>query len=148
MNNYTQQYYSPMMPNYGYQPYQPMQQNLQQMPKQQEQNFKTTPLQGKSVDGIDVVKAMDIPLDGSISYFPITDGSAIVTKQLQPDGTSKTVIYKPQKETEIKKPKYVTDEELEEAIKNIDNDDIRDELKIIKKQIKNILTNIEEKGMI
>ena len=46
-------------------------------------------LNGKSVDSLDVVKAMDIPLDGSISYFPLTDGSAIVSKQLQNDGTSK-----------------------------------------------------------
>ena len=36
-------------------------------------------LQGKSVESIDVVKAMDIPLDGSISYFPLTDGSAILS---------------------------------------------------------------------
>ena len=38
-------------------------------------------LLGKSVESIDVVKAMDIPLDGSTSYFPLTDGSAIVTKK-------------------------------------------------------------------
>ena len=45
-------------------------------------------LQGKTVDNIEVVKATDIPLDGSVSYFPLVDGSSIITKQLQADGTS------------------------------------------------------------
>ena len=52
-------------------------------------------LNGKQVDSIDTVKSMDIPLDGSISYFPLANGSAIVTKQLQQDGTSKITIYEP-----------------------------------------------------
>lgn len=64
-----------------------------QMYNQDQQNSiyrQSTPqgLQGKVVDNIEVVKAMDIPLDGSTSYFAIADGSAIVTKQLQQDGTS------------------------------------------------------------
>lgn len=46
-------------------------------------NMRFNNLQGKSIDNLEVVKAMDIPLDGSISYFPLVDGSAIVTKQLQ-----------------------------------------------------------------
>lgn len=50
-------------------------------------------IQGKAVDSIDVVKAMDVPLDGSVTYFPKTDGSAIFTKQLLADGTSKINIY-------------------------------------------------------
>ena len=37
-------------------------------------------LLGKLVDSVDVVKAIDIPLDGSISYFPLTNGTAIITK--------------------------------------------------------------------
>lgn len=35
-------------------------------------------LNGKQVDSVEVVKALDIPLDGSISYFPLTNGSAII----------------------------------------------------------------------
>ena len=59
------------------------------------QNMGNNPmiLQGKAVDSIDVVKAMDVPLDGSITYFPKTDGTTIFTKQLQPNGTSKVNIY-------------------------------------------------------
>ena len=86
-----------MYNNYGYNPYYPQQkfQNIEQ-PNQQPmmttyqppmQLAKPTTLLGKAVESIDVVKATDIPLDGSISYFPLTDGSAIVSKQLQTDGT-------------------------------------------------------------
>ena len=94
--NYNQ-YYQPQMrvgqPIQTVQQIQPMQQ--QQIVQQpMAQPIQAIGLQGKSVESIDVVKAMDIPLDGSVSYFPLTDGSAIVSKQLQQDGTSKTIIYK------------------------------------------------------
>lgn len=56
-------------------------------------NTQNVVLQGKAVDSIDVVKAMDVPLDGSITYFPKTDGTAIYTKQLQNNGTSKINVY-------------------------------------------------------
>ena len=72
---------------------------------------------GKVVDSADVVKVTDIPLDGSTSYFPLTDGSAILTKKLQLDGTSKITVYKPVVEEEKPTPKYVTFDDLEE-IKN------------------------------
>ena len=100
----------------------------------------TTPitLLGKVVDSVDVVKAMDIPLDGSVSYFPLTDGSAIVSKQLQNDGTSKTVIYKPIQEEEKETPKYVTYEDLKKEISNNDLTDIEEEIREIKKQLKGI----------
>lgn len=116
------------MPQYP--PIQPMQQvNTQQF------------LLGKSVDSVDVVKAMDIPLDGRICYFPLADGSAIVTKQLQSDGTSKTIIYKPFEEDKKELPKYITEDDLKKAISDIDFseiDDLKDELKTIKKQLKEI----------
>lgn len=119
------------------QPMQPM----QQMPMQRQE----INLQGKSVDSIDVVKAMDIPLDGSISYFPLADGSAIVTKQLQQDGTSKTIIYKPFEEKDTKNvTNYVTFDELDERFKKINNNDLRDEIKNLKKQIKNLSEDLED----
>ncbi len=102
-------------------------------------NNKTT-LLGKSVDSIDVVKAMDIPLDGSISYFPLTNGSAIVTKQLLNDGTSKTTIYKPVEEKDVPKVQYATIEDVQKSIKEIDFtdtiDDLKDEIKDLKNKIK------------
>lgn len=98
------------------------------------QNTQTM-MQGKVVDSIEVVKAMEIPLDGSVSYFPIIDGSAIVTKQLQTDGTSKMIIYKPTNEKE-QIPKYVTFEDLKRELEGFDFEDLRDEIKDIKKQLK------------
>ena len=93
----------------------------------------------KIVDNIDVVKATDIPLDGSISYFPLSDGSAIVSKQLQTDGTSKMVIYKPVQEDKKEAIQYATFEDIQEAINDLDLSDIqdlKDDIKEIKKQIK------------
>lgn len=103
-------------------------------------------LNGKSVDSIDVVKAMDIPLDGSISYFPIADGSAIVTKQLQTDGTSKTIVYRPVNEEKKDTPVYVTMPELEKTISELDFgdiEDIKDELKEVKKELKELKNKIK-----
>lgn len=145
MQVYNQPYFGRQ--SYGYNPYQqPMVQQPQQQtyqPIQPMQPIQPVGLQGKSVDSIDVVKAMDIPLDGSVSYFPLTDGSAIVSKQLQQDGTSKTIIYKPiiEKEEEIK---YVTFEDLDKKIKEIDFSEIEEELEDIKKQLKNMKKNKEE----
>lgn len=137
-NPYQQQ---PVQPNQIQQPIQPMQQNAQQ-------TFNSTNiLQGKSVDSIDVVKAMDIPLDGSVSFFPLTDGTAIVTKQLQKDGTSKTTIYKPITETSEteSESKYITIDEFNETIKQIsNNNNYKEDIKEMKRQIKNILEDIRE----
>ena len=90
----------------------------------------TLGLFGKVVDSADVVKVTDIPLDGSTSYFPLTDGSAILTKKLQLDGTSKITVYKPVVEEEKPTPKYVTFDDLEEIkthIQDIENKLNRDE---------------------
>ena len=139
-----------MFNNYGYNPYYPQQQRFQNVdqPSQQPmmatyqppiQLTKPTTLLGKAVESIDVVKATDIPLDGSISYFPLTDGSAIVSKQLQTDGTSKIVVYKPTQEDKKEEIKYVTIDDLQEAINDIDLSDIqdlKDDVKDIKKQLK------------
>ena len=130
--------------NYGYNPFgayipqRPMQQPVQQ-PVSQLDQYRSG-LNGKQVDSIDVVKAMDIPLDGSISYFPLADGSAIVTKQLGLDGVSKTIIFKPIND-EIKEVKYATQEDINEAINKIDLsdiDDLKEEIKDIKKTLKEI----------
>lgn len=98
-------------------------------------------LQGKSVESLDVVRAMDIPLDGSISYFPLTDGSAIVSKQLQSDGTSKTTIYRPINDENIELPKYATLDDIKKEINNIDLsdiDDLKEEIRELKKQLKDL----------
>lgn len=93
-------------------------------------------LQGKIADSIDVVKALDFPMDGTISYFPIANGSAIVTKQLQNDGTSKTIIYKPIEDTKEELPKYATVDDI---------DKVREELYELKKSIRDMRDNREKR---
>lgn len=132
-NPYNNQFFNPQSQNR----YQPMEMSMTQQNPVQTQINRSNGLSGKLVDSIDVVKAMDISLDGSINYFPLTDNSAIVTKQLQTDGTSKIVVYKPvdNKTTEVK---YATQEDVDKAIKNIDLSDIKDEIDALKKQIKKL----------
>ena len=123
-------------------PVQPMQPVEQYQPQQM---YKQIGLQGKSVDSIDVVKAMDIPLDGSVSYFPLVDGTAIVTKQLQADGTSKTVVYKPIEDKEIANvPKYITKEDLDKEIKKVDNSSIKDDIKTLKRKIEDLSEDLKD----
>lgn len=128
-NPYFNPYFNPQQP----QPVAPM-------------KYNAGGLQGKSIDNLEVVKAMDIPLDGSISYFPLVDGSAIVTKQLQQDGTSKITIFKPIEAEEVTSVKYATIEDIENRINNIKMPDMKplqDEIKTLKKQIR-ILLDKEE----
>ena len=127
--------------NYGYNPYgrymnQPMQQPIQ--PIEQPNMGVKMGLQGKQVESIDVVKAIDIPLDGSISYFPLADNTAILTKQLQTDGTSKINIYKLTQEKDISQPNYATLEDLDKKFKQIDLSDLEDDIKDLKNEIKKL----------
>ena len=137
-----------MYNSYGYNPYnryatqpltaQPMEMSMQPQTTPQMALNRQNILYGKQVDNLEVVKATDIPLDGSISYFPLTDNSAIVTKQIGLDGKSKMTVYKPILDEE-EQNKYITPEELKKAIDNIDLseiDDIKEELKDIKKKLK------------
>ena len=128
------------------QPMQPVEQQFPQYSQTQQIYRQPVGLQGKSVDSIEVVKAMDIPLDGSISYFPIADGTAIVTKQLQQDGSSKTIVYKPviEEETEESLPKYITVEELDESLKKVDNSSLKDEIKNLKRQLEDLTEDMKD----
>lgn len=132
--------------NYGnYYNQQPQQQAIQQ-------NMYRTPmvLQGKQIDSLDVVKATDIPLDGSVSYFPLADGTAIATKQLMQDGTSKITIFKPvDGDVAVEQPKYITENDLTTYLSDFSNKDIKDikeELKSLKKKIRGLEDEIENKG--
>ena len=147
---YGNQYNPFNNPYYGQQPInrpQPVEMSITQ------QNIPTMALNrqngllGKSVDNIEVVKAIDIPLDGSISYFPIADGSAIVTKQLQQDGTSRIIVYKPMQNKDT--PKYVTIEDLEKKLENLDFEEVEDlktEHENIKKEMKELKAKFKSKG--
>lgn len=76
-------------------------------------------LQGKVVDSVEVVKAMDVPLDGTVTYFPKADGTAIYTKQLQKDGTSKINIYEIRNENSDDRVSLVGESVSKEDIEKI-----------------------------
>lgn len=135
-----------MLNSYSQNPYFNPYFNPQQPQQVAPMKYNAGGLQGKSIDNLEVVKAMDIPLDGSISYFPLVDGSAIVTKQLQQDGTSKITIFKPIEAEEASAVKYATIEDIENRINGIKMPDMKplqDEIKTLKKQIR-ILLDKEE----
>ena len=142
-NQYGKSSYYMQQPNVTPQ-YQP--QATEYMNQMQNAYQKPLGLQGKTVDNIEVVKATDIPLDGSISYFPLVDGSSIVTKQLMQDGTSRMIVYKPvettpKTNTTENKEIYVTEEELEEKLKTFNNEELKQEIEKLKKQIKDLTSN-------
>lgn len=147
---YGNQYNPFNNPYYSQQPIsrpQPVEMSIPQQNIPTMQLNRQNGLLGKSVDNIEVVKAIDIPLDGSISYFPIADGSAIVTKQLQQDGTSRIIVYKPMQNKDT--PKYITLEELNKHLKDIDLDevnDLKEELENIKKEMKELKAKFKLKG--
>ena len=136
---YNNNYYQPPR-NLGVQTnyQQPIYQPMYQVPISQP---TSSGLQGKIVDSIETAKNQDIQLDGSISYFALTDGTAIVSKQLQADGTSKTTIYRPINDENIELPKYATLDEIKKEINNIDLsdiDDLKEEIRELKKQLKDL----------
>ena len=148
--NYTNPYFNNYQPmQYGNQFYQPqqMQQQLQQriQPEQFININKPVSLQGKVVDNVDVVKATDIPLDGSVSYFPLTDGTAIITKQLQQDGTSKIIVYKPSEDKNVDNvTAFITSNELEDRLNKIKPVDYKEDIKKLNRQIEDLADEIEK----
>lgn len=141
---------------YQFNPYFPQMQRLQQMEQQypqfaqqQQQSYpQQNVLQGKTVDSIEVVRAIDIPLDGSTSFFPIADGSAIITKQLQADGTSKIVTYLPSKEPtkDLEPKKYLTEQDVKEIFENDFRgiSDVQNDIKELKREVRNLSEDFSE----
>jgi hypothetical protein len=125
---------------------QPMEMPIQQQNTPQMALNRQNILYGKQVDSLEVVKAIDIPLDGSVSYFPLTNGSAIVTKQLQQDGTSKITIYEPK--TQKDDIKFATIEDVDKRLEKLDFseiDDLKEDLSDLKKELKDIKNKLKAK---
>ncbi len=105
MANYPSYYPNNQMPTYqpmygnqfqNFQP--PYQQNMNQpqmqAPQQQFQQMPTG-INGKVVPSVENITANDVPMDGSVAFFPRQDMAEIYAKSWNSDGTIKTVIYKP-----------------------------------------------------
>lgn len=141
-NPYLNQYYGTQQMNRP----QPMEMPMQTQNSPQMALNRQNMLYGKQVDSLEVVKAIDIPLDGSVSYFPLANGSAIVTKQLQQDGTSKITIYEPKVEKES--IKYATIDDIDKKIEKLDFseiDDLKEEINDLKKELKELKNKLKTK---
>ena len=114
--------YSNPTPSQLYNPlYQQMPQQIpQQMPQQTQQQNVAIP--GKVVENFDVVKSVDIPMDGNRYYFPKADGTEIYTKRWLQNGTTEQVVFKMQQTEEVVKPDPVVEKlnAIEEQISKLE----------------------------
>ena len=119
--------YQPQMmtytPGYNAYPYNPMQrfqeqqlpqQSVQQIPQQQNLQMQTG-INGKMVAAVEQIAANDVPMDGSVAFFPKQDLTEIYAKQWGADGSIKTVVYKPY--TEPKSSQGINNTENVENLK-------------------------------
>lgn len=68
---------------------QPMQMNQQPMPQQ------IAGINGRIVQAVENINANEVPMDGSMAFFPKQDMSEIYAKGWNADGTINTIVYKP-----------------------------------------------------
>ena len=64
----------------------------QQQQLQASQNMATL---GKVVESMDVLKTLEVPMDGNMYYFPKADGTAIFGKRWESNGTTSILTFKP-----------------------------------------------------
>lgn len=68
---------------------QPMQMNQQPMPQQ------IAGINGRIIQAVENINANEVPMDGSMAFFPKQDMSEIYVKGWNADGTINTIVYKP-----------------------------------------------------
>ena len=99
INPYQQMTYpqinSPYMERTNYM--QQYQQNLQPVQQQSVpvQTQHPIGITGRTVQSVEQITANEVPMDGSLAFFPRQDMSEIYAKQWNADGTIKTVVYRP-----------------------------------------------------
>lgn len=87
-NNYLPQYQTYQ------QAYNPMQ-NIQRFQQPQQPEQMQQGIFGKVVQSQDSIVANDVPMNGSVAFFPKSDLSKIYAKQWSADGTISTMVFKP-----------------------------------------------------
>ena len=87
-NSYVPQYQSYQ------QSYNPMQ-NIQRFQQPQQFEQMQQGIFGKVVQSQDSIVANDVPMNGSVAFFPKSDLSEIYAKQWSADGTISTMVFKP-----------------------------------------------------
>lgn len=66
-----------------------------QAQQQQMQASQSMTTLGKVVESMDVLKTLEVPMDGNPYYFPKADGTEIYAKQWLPNGTTRILTFKP-----------------------------------------------------
>ena len=84
----------PYNPMQRFQEQQLPQQPVQQVPQQQNLQIQAG-INGRMVATVEQIAANDVPMDGSVAFFPKQDLTEIYAKQWGADGSIKTVVYKP-----------------------------------------------------
>lgn len=85
--------YAPQYQQYQ-QAYNPMQ-NIQRFQQQQQPEQIQQGIFGKVVQSQDSIVANDVPMNGSVAFFPKSDLSEIYAKQWSADGTISTMVFRP-----------------------------------------------------
>ncbi len=86
-------YQQPMMnytPNYGAYQYNPMASY-----QRYQQPEPTQGISGRVVQAVETINPNEVPMDGSVAFFPKQDMSEIYVKGWNADGTINTIVYKP-----------------------------------------------------
>lgn len=74
----------------------------QNMPNTYQQNQIVQGINGKIIEEMSQITANDVPMDGSVAFFPKQDLSEVYAKSWNADGTIRTVTYKPVLDNEPK----------------------------------------------
>lgn len=85
-------------PSYAAYQYNPMMrfQQPQEMPQPQQTMQQPMNVLGKIVDSVEMVRSMDVPMDGGMYFFPKADGTEIFAKQwIVNEGRTRILAYKP-----------------------------------------------------
>lgn len=85
--------YQPAFPQFA-QPYGNVQYQQPPMPPQQ-LTQQPRGIAGRMVGAPSEIVPNEVPMDGSVAFFPTSDGSAIFAKAWNPNGTISTVQYAP-----------------------------------------------------
>lgn len=112
----------------------------QNMPNNYQQNQIVQGINGKMIAEINQITANDVPMDGSVAFFPKQDLSEVYAKSWNADGTIRTVTYKPVSDGESKtaaEPEKLKCDLSEESAQNIMNkfDEISDRLGQLEKSL-------------
>ncbi len=110
MNPYQMPQANNYMPQYQtyQQAYNPMQ-NIQRFQQPQQPEQIQQGIFGKVVQSQDMIVANDVPMNGSVAFFPKSDLSEIYAKQWSADGTISTMVFKPDKKDEAINPTIETE---------------------------------------